>query len=586
MKSLELLAPAGNAGIAFEAIRHGADAVYIGPPSHGARKSAANSIEDIKRVVDFAHIFNAKVYVTLNTIIFESELKAVEKMIRRLYTAGVDALIVQDMGILRMDIPPIQLHASTQCDIRTPEKALFLQEAGFSQLVLARELSVDEIREICKAVTIPVETFVHGALCVSYSGKCGAGYAAAGRSGNRGECPQICRHSFTLTDADGRILAKDRYLLSLKDFRADSRLEQLIEAGVSSFKIEGRMKEADYVKNITAYYSNRLDSIIGNNPDLRRSSYGNVKITFTPNPEKSFNRGFTDYRLSGKPDPAGIASMLTPKSLGEPVRRISDLRPGDGISYFDRRGNFDGMLVNGIRDGKIIGNRPFNLPAGTEIRRTSSIEWKKLMASESSSRKLGVDITLDAKGITAADETGARVTLSHSIPTEPARRQTDYRDIFEKLGNTPFELRNFTNSASSLFFPASYLTRQRRLVIEKLEGAKRATYRFEYRGRENRDYPYPLSSVDYGENVANSLARQFYTDHGVKSIEPALETADREKAIGKRIMTSRHCILRELGLCLKTKPGIRLPLLLKSGNLRMQPEFDCSRCEMHLTRLP
>lgn len=595
-RRLELLAPAGSAEIAIEAIRHGADAVYIGPPSHGARKAVSNSLEDIKRVVDFAHIFQARVYVTVNTIIFNHELKAVENMIRDLYRIGVDALIVQDMGILRLDIPPIALHASTQCDIRTPEKARFLQEAGFSQLVLARELSVVEIKEICKSVSVPVETFIHGALCVSYSGRCGAGFAAAGRSGNRGECPQICRQAFTLTDVDGKVLARDRYLLSLKDFRADRYLDNLVEAGVSSFKIEGRLKEVGYVKNVVAYYSRQLDRIVERSEGrLERSSFGHSELTFTPRLEKSFNRGFTSYNLSGRVDPKGVASILTPKSLGEKISDVNQLRPGDGISFFDSEGEFSGVQVNGVKSGKIIGNRPFRLPHNAEIFRTSSIEWKKLMAGDTAKRRLRLNVEFDATGVSASDETGAFVRLPLPDSGEPARNPVDYRKVFEKLGNTPFLLYNYTQltdpspqrpldskTISLPFFPLSDLTALRRSLVEKLLETKRMVYPYDYRKKENRDFPYPEKSLDYRDNVANRLAERFYRDHGVKKIEPALETGPRSNARGKVVMTTRHCILRELGLCKKEGHRLREPLILKSGNLRLIPIFDCASCQMHL----
>lgn len=580
---MELLSPAGNAEIGIEAVKHGADAIYIGPPSHGARHSASNSLQDIKKAVEFAHIYGAKVYVTVNTLVYEEELSGVERMIKDLYRIGVDAIIVQDMGILRMDLPPIALHASTQCDIRTPEKALFLQEAGFSQLVLARELSVAEIKEICDTVSIPVEVFVHGALCVSYSGRCGAGYACMGRSGNRGECPQICRQAFTLRDARGKILADNKYLLSLKDFNAEGHLEELIEAGVSSFKIEGRLKESGYVKNVTAFYNRRLNDIVRNSENkYKRASFGSVTVQFSPQLDKSFNRGFTDYFLNGSPDNHGIASLMTPKSQGEKIENIADLRPGDGVSYFDKNGEYKGIQVNGINNGKIISNRPFLLPKGTELRRTSSIEWKKLMAGETARRVLDLKITLDAKGATAEDETGAMVRISHDLPGEKAQKPSDYRNVFQKLGNTPFVLKEFCNQVPELFFPLSALTSLRRSLIDKLLEAKRITYRFDYRRRENYSYPYPVLNLDYRDNVANSKAAEFYRSHGVESIEKALELSTRKNSRGKIIMTSRHCILRELGLCLKKGNTLKQPLILESGALRLTPEFDCCNCEMHL----
>lgn len=581
---IELLAPAGNAAIAISAIKHGADAVYIGPPSHGARKGAANSLEDIRKVTEFAHIYGAKVYVTLNTLILENELKAVERMIRDLYLIEVDALIIQDMGILRMDIPPIPLHASTQCDIRTPRKAKFLQEAGFSQLVLARELSLAEIAAIRKAVDIPLESFIHGALCVSYSGRCSAGYVCAGRSGNRGECPQICRQSFTLRDAEGKILAKDKYLLSLKDFRAEPYLKDLIAAGVTSFKIEGRLKEEGYVKNVTAAYSRKLNEIVADSDGkLRRASAGTIKYEFTPDLEKSFNRGFSTYMLSGRPDNKGIAAIHTPKSVGERIKDITDLKPGDGISFFDKYGKFTGVLVNGVKNGKIISNRPINIPYGTEIRRTLSAEWKKKMAGETARRLLGIDITMDGKGVTAKEETGAMARIPYNCFPEKALKEPDYEKVFGKLGNTHFFLKSFINNAGNLFFPISKLAELRRSLIENIMTDKRTIYRFGYRRPENLSYPYPEKRLDYRDNVANSLAEKFYRDHGVKEIKQALETGKYPDGNRKRIiMTSRHCILRELGLCLKHNK-IKMPLSLTSGNMKFKPEFNCRTCEMTIS---
>lgn len=582
-RKLELLSPAGNADIAIEAIKHGADAVYIGPPSHGARQAASNNISDIRRVTDFAHIFNAKVYVTVNTLVYDNEIIGVERMIRQLYKAGVDALIVQDMGILRMDIPPIALHASTQCDIRTPEKALFLEKAGFSQIVLARELSLKEISDICKAVTIPVETFVHGALCVSYSGRCSAGFVCSGRSGNRGECPQICRQAFTLKDADGRILAKDKYLLSLKDFRTDHLIGELVEAGVSSFKIEGRLKETGYVKNITAFYSRRLNDIISAAPErYERSSSGKVELSFTPDPEKSFNRGFTDYRLTDIGKAKRIASIDTPKSLGETITDPTTLRPGDGISFFDKNGEYTGCQVNAVKNGKIIPNRPIIFPKGAQIRRTSSLEWKKLLAGDTASRLLDLKISLDSKGITAQDETGAMVRIVNSLASEPAKKRMDYRRVFEKLGGTPFRLSDFENGVADIFYPVSLLSSLRRELIEKLLEAKKTSYRFDYRKTEDKTYPYPAKTLDYRDNVANRLAETFYRDHGVEKIEEALEVQKKKKS-GRTIMSSRHCILRELGLCLKYN-RIKQPLSLQSGNIFLTPHFDCRNCEMHISK--
>lgn len=594
-REIELLAPAANIEVAVQAILHGADAVYIGGPGYGARKKAANSIEEIKRLTDFAHTYRVKVYVTVNTIIFDHELLSVEKMIHELYHAGVDALIVQDMGILRLDIPPMQLHASTQCDIRTPEKALFLQEAGFSQLVLARELTLNEIQAITDTVSVPVETFVHGALCVSYSGKCHVSEIITGRSANRGECSQLCRVKYNLEDADGRRLCKEGHLLSLRDFNASDLLEQMLDAGSSSFKIEGRLKDADYVKNVTAAYRNKLDTIIAAHPDkYRRSSEGESMIGFEPKLAKSFNRGFTHYFLNQR-KPTGIWSPRTPKSMGEEINDISELHNGDGISYFDAQGEYTGVTVNGIKGNRIIGNHEFRLPQGAIIHRTFDIEWQKKLMRKKAERKIRYNVCIDDNGVTATDTRGLMVRLPLGIIPEPAKKPMDFRGVFEKTGNTPYRLAEFTNKMSGEYFiPLSHLTTLRRSLIETLDKCNRASYPYPMRRQENRNAKFPLSKLSFAENVANHLAAEFYKDHGVTEIEPAIETL-RIKGASKtnnpqrvqscrQVMTTRHCILRELGKCRKEgkSKGLKFPLFLKSDSYRLRCEFDCDACEMHI----
>lgn len=583
-RRLELLAPAANADVAIQAILHGADAVYMGASSHGARKSAANSIDDIKRVVDFAHIYRAKVYVTVNTLIYEKELGQVRELCESLYRIGVDALIVQDMALLEMKLPPIALHASTQCDIRTPDKAKFLQDVGFSQLVLARELTLDEIKAIVGAVEVPVECFVHGALCVSYSGRCHASFATLGRSSNRGECAQICRMPFTLKDANGKVVAKDRYLLSLHDFNASNKIEDLIEVGVSSFKIEGRLKDADYVKNIVAFYRQKIDRVISENPDkYERSSFGRSEINFSPDPNKSFNRGFTDYFLSSR-RPAGIASLLTPKSMGEVVKDIRLLRNGDGISYFDRNGVYQGVNINKVDGQTIVTSRKVEIPWGAEIHRTNDVEWQKKMSRPTAERKLRLAVVLDDEGVTAEDERGVRVRLRLDVTKEKARREMDYKADFSKLGNTPYVLTNYeARHRSDMFVPRSEINELRRKLVKALDDANLATYRYDRRRREKADVVYPSSTLDFRDNVANSQAEGFYRRHGVSEIEPAMETRKTSPKGGTVVMTTRHCILRELGMC-KKESGIRLPepLRLTGGPKDFTLRFDCRRCEMEV----
>lgn len=586
-RELELLAPAGNLEIAMQAILHGADAVYMGASSHGARQNAANSIDDIRRTVDFAHIYRAKVYVTVNTIVYESELKQVERLITELYHAGVDAIIVQDMGILRMDIPPIQLHASTQCDIRTPEKARFLQDVGFSQLVLPRELSLQEIRTIVEAVNVPVECFIHGALCVSYSGRCHASQTTCGRSANRGACAQICRLPYTLTDANGKIICKDKHLLSLRDFNTSDILPEIVKAGASSFKIEGRLKEVAYVKNVVAYYRQILDNIIAENPDMyRRSSCGTSEISFKPNLFKSFNRGFTHYFLTER-RPRAITSPDTPKSIGEPIEDIRQLNNGDGISFFNSKGIYSGALVNGIKGNHIITARPADIPKGAQINRTFDRIWDKTMQSETATRKIGVSFHLDDAGLTATDERGCMVRLPLETTRDTARKEMDYSPIFAKLGNTPYRLIKFESSLDkTVFIPAGEMTQMRRDAIEALNNANLTTYPYQYRDTENRETRYMTTRLDYRDNVANTLAERFYREHGVKAIQPALEVSNTTDKSSIRVMTTRHCILRELGLCKKEKGLGRYaePLSISSGKNKFTLKFNCKDCEMNVMK--
>lgn len=584
-RELELLSPAANSEIAIEAIKHGADAVYIGPPTHGARKSASNSIEEIEKVTDFAHQYRAKVYATVNTIVYESEIKAVESLCWQLYRAGVDALIVQDMGILRMKLPPIALHASTQCDIRTPEKAKFLEEVGFSQLVLARELTLGEIKEITEVVTVPVETFVHGALCVCYSGRCHASFALNGRSANRGECAQICRYPFTLKDVDGNVLCKDKYLLSLKDFNASHNLKDLIEAGVSSFKIEGRLKEAGYVKNITALYHSQLENIIEADPDKYcRTSFGSVKLKFQPGAYKSFNRGFTNYFLEQR-KPLKIASMLTPKSQGEPIKDLSSLNNGDGISFYDKNKNFTGVNINRIEDNRIFAARNIEIPKNTVLYRTSDVKWDKLMNSETAIRKISIRLDVDDVGVTAEDERGVKIRKRLPEIYEPAKQPQEYFKIFDKLGNTIYTLSDFKSTLDIWrFYRASDITALRRNLTELLNIGNKVTYKFALRRRENLEAKYPVDKLDYRDNVSNSLAEDFYREHGVRIIEKAAEVTGN-LGPGDVVMTTRHCVLRELGLCRKEarkKDKISYPLYLDYAGGSFLLDFDCTSCEMKL----
>lgn len=591
MRTIELLAPAANKEIGKQAILHGADAVYIGASSHGARRNAANSIEDIKELVEFAHQFRAKVYVTVNTLVYDSEIETVKNLISDLYKAGVDALIVQDMGVLRMDIPPIELHASTQCDTRTPEKALFLEKVGFSQIVLARELSLDEIKDICQSVTVPVECFVHGALCVSYSGRCQASESCMGRSANRGECSQMCRLPYTLRNADGEVIMKDKYLLSLSDFNASSHLFDLMEAGVSSFKIEGRLKDVDYVKNVTAAYRFMIDNIIAANSDkYRRLSYGESIISFTPSLDKSFNRGFTTYFLEGRGSQK-MTSLHTPKSLGEKITGIADLHNGDGISYYNPvTKEYEGVRVNKVEKGRIIPSRKVNIPREAEIRRTFDVEWQKKLAGETAVRRISIDMEIDETGISAQDERGVRVRIPLDCNKDTAQKPFDPKPVLSKLGTTIYQLKNFTNRLNSpTFIPASALTTLRRRLVEALDSANIDSYPYHYR-RKEEEVAYISTVLDSRDNVANRLSSQFYKSHHVERIEPALEIKKPEERNGgeRIVMTTRYCLRRELGCCKKNPLDNRInkklkePLTIVSGNNTFRLQFDCKNCEMNV----
>lgn len=599
---LELLAPARNAQIAIEAIRHGADAVYMGASSHGARSAATNSLEDIASVVDYAHKFNARIYVTLNTLIYDSELAGVEKLIGQLYTTGVDALIVQDLGILNLDIPPIALHASTQCDIRTPQKARFLQDAGFSQLVLPRELTLQEIADIRQATTVPLEAFVHGALCVSYSGDCQASLVATGRSANRGCCAQICRLPYSLTDANGRVLVSDKHLLSLRDMNRLDHLGAMIEAGISSFKIEGRLKDAGYVKNTVAAYRQALDSIIArSNGTLTRSSSGSTSCSFVPDLAKSFNRGFTSYFIDGH-RPSSMASVETPKWVGNKIGTVTAVKGnritidnnatinnGDGLGFFNADNKLEGFRVNRYEGRSLFTAKPVGIKPGTIIYRNHDKAWDDMIEGNTAERSIGLDITLRSTpwGIAAdaTDSDGNSVSIGAEITAEPANtpQYESRRRTFSKLGDTVYRLNKFDDQLGNTFIPASRLTSLRRDTIAALDSARSASYRFDYRRPTTEDLKIPASQLTYHDNVANREAERFYRAHGATGIEKALEVASPGKN-EIRVMTTRYCLRHEMGQCLRLNQASKWhgPLYLQAQGFRFRLDFDCRACLMHV----
>lgn len=599
-RHIELLAPAKDLGCGIEAVRHGADAVYIGAPRFGARAAAGNSTGDIHALCEYAHLYDARVYVALNTILRDEELREAERMIWQLYHAGADALIVQDMGITRLNLPPIPLHASTQTDNRTLEKVRFLEAAGFTQVVLARELSLEEIRRIAQETTVPLEVFVHGALCVSFSGQCYLSAAMTGRSANRGECAQCCRLPYTMTDAEGREIVRDKHLLSLRDMNRSEEIEALLDAGVSSLKIEGRLKDASYVKNVTAYYRRKLDAILSRRSEYVRASAGRSTYTFEPSAEKSFNRGFTSFFLHGRE--RDITSFDTPKSLGEPVGRVKELKGGsftvagtkqlsngDGLVFFDRCGNLVGFRVNRVEANRVF---PLEMPEvkpKTQLYRNYDQAFEKLLAKPSAERRIGVKMELidNPFGFTLVmeDETGARVMLAEPFVKEPARsNQTDnIRTQLSKLGNTPFEASSVTvRMSENLFVPSSLLADMRRRAVEKLLAVRKIRYRRAAARRADplKELPYPEKHLTYLGNVSNRLAADFFAAHGVETVDEAFELKPRKDA---PLMFARHCLRFSMGWCPKYQKGkspYKEPYYLTYKDNRLRLEFDCRQCRM------
>ena len=617
-RKIELLAPAKNLECGIEAVNHGADAVYIGAPKFGARAAAVNSLEDIAALVAYAHLYNVRIYVTVNTILKEEELAETEKMIWELYRIGVDALIVQDMGITRLNLPPIPLHGSTQMDNRTPEKVRFLADAGFRQVVLARELSLQEIRRIHEACPeTPLEVFVHGALCVSYSGQCYVSQACFGRSANRGECAQFCRLPFSLVDADGKTIVRDKHLLSLKDLNQSEVLEDLLGAGASSLKIEGRLKDVSYVKNVTAAYRSKLDAIFARRKEYVRASSGTCRFDFTPQLDKSFSRGFTHYFLQGRD--REISSFDTPKSLGEEMGTMKEQRGnyltvagvkpfhnGDGVCFLDEQGRLQGFRINRVDGNKLYpaGDVPRIKPR-TRLFRNFDQEFERILARKSAERKIGVGWELadtsSGFALTVADEDGNRITLSFPYPKELARtpQPENLRTQLGKLGNTPFEVMPLggtdspsattapaiaINLSQNWFIPASVIADWRRQAIDKLTAARRITYRRELHVWKPTRHRFPATSLTYLGNVMNTAARSFYQAHGVASVEPAYEKQAVPEAV---LMFCKHCLRYSMGWCPTHQKGhspYREPYyLVGTDGKRFRLTFDCKNCQMKVS---
>jgi Collagenase and related proteases len=609
-RPIELLAPAKDFTCGIEAILHGADAVYIGAPKFSARAAAGNSVDDIRRLCDFAHLYNARIYVALNTILKDEELAEAEILIRQLYNAGVDALIIQDMGITQLDIPSIPLHASTQTDNCTPEKVKFLYKAGFRQIVLARELTLDEIQSISEYVPeATLEAFIHGALCVSYSGRCYLSYAVNGRSANRGECAQCCRLPYTMTDADDKIISENKHLLSLKDMNRSDDLEAMMIAGVSSLKIEGRLKDVSYVKNVVAYYRKKLDAIFVKNSAFYRSSTGQSSYTFEPRPEKSFNRGFTTYFLHGRE--MDITSFDTPKSTGEPVGAVkeikgnsftvSGLKPihnGDGLVFFNSRGELDGFRVNRTEANRVFPQTMPSVKPKTQLFRNYDHDFETILSKTSAERKISVSMEWgDYPGgftLCAFDESDCRVIITRPFEKDLARKPQDdnIKTQLSKLGNTPFEVAEIKITMSKNYFiPSSLLNEMRREAVEKLTINRRVRYRCQYVKKSvyDNDVPYPQQKLDYTANVLNKKAEEFYRKHGVEVIEPAFEKDDstiprfHDSNDSTVLMYTKHCLRYSMGWCPvhhKTKSLYKEPFYLTYKDCKLRLSFDCKNCRM------
>ena len=619
LKKIELLSPAKNLEVGIAAINHGADAVYIGGPGFGAREKAGNSIEDIEKLCRHAAIYDAKVYVTLNTLLFDNELASARKIAWDCYNAGVDALIVQDMALMEMDMPPIALHASTQCNNTTPDKVKFLEDVGFEQVVLARELSLDQIREIRAKTTVPLEFFVHGALCVSYSGQCYLSHLIGRRSANRGACAQPCRLAWSLEDETGKVLINNRYLLSLRDMNNSKNLEALIDAGITSFKIEGRLKDADYVKNTTAFYRQALDEIIARRPDLERASHGASMPGFTPNLEKSFNRGFTDYFIHGRQK--NIDAPYTPKSMGEHIGEITKidgkrltvklldgitLHNGDGLCFLDENKELQGFNVNGVDGNVVLASTPLSFRAqqarGTSLFRNYDIVWQRSVDASNGNRKIAIKLqsldTLDGLQLSAITDDGVNAKIAVKCPKDlaknPEKALENIRTKLSQWGDTKFTVSDIEIKFNDVYFiPASVLGEMKRQLVAELENALVANHRAARPVGTRRDVRtrracpsqsnYPTTDLSYLGNVTNALARQFYENHGVTHIDDGMEKTMPE---GETVvMTTKHCIRYANGLCSKEtgKPATSLYLSNERGRFRL--DFDCKNCCMKVVSI-
>ncbi len=576
VQKVELLAPAKDKKTAITAINSGCDAIYIGASNFGARKKVPNSLEDIKEIVDYAHKFYVKVHVTVNTILTDDEILKAKELIQKLYDIGVDAIIVQDMGIFKLAIdnklPPIALHASTQCDNRDLEKVKFFDDMGVSRVILARELSLEKIKEICANTNAEIETFIHGALCVSYSGQCYFSHYIGGRSANRGECAQACRKKYTLVDERGNIIAKDKYLLSMKDFNASRHLESLIDAGVKSFKIEGRLKDENYVKNVVAYYRREIDKIAS------KTSSGRVFLDFEPDVKKSFNRGFTDYFLDGR---KRCFNFESPKSLGEKLGKITkvgkdyfeisnaDVSKQDGL-YF----NGNGCLVNKVEGKKIYPNKMDGIAVGLDVYRNFDSKFEKQLQNSKIKRQIGVKFSFKngILAVTDEDENSVNFTIdSCEKAKNPEKMNENFITQLKKTGDSDFYVEDIEISEEIPFMPISQINEIRRTIFEKLMNERLKNYKRELQ-KPLKLSKFPKENLDYRANIHNKSAKEFYENCGCEVCEMSAESG----AFPKELMRTKHCLKFAFNMCKSPK---KLFLIDEKGK-KYPLMFDCKNCEM------
>ncbi len=599
---IELLAPANNLDSGIAAINYGADAVYIGATRFGARAAASNSIADIESLVQFAHKYRAKVYVTLNTILYDNELEEAENLIHQIYNAGADALIIQDMGILKMNIPPIPLHASTQTNNYSPERIRFLDQLGFDRIILARELSIREIQKIRAETKTNLECFVHGALCVSLSGQCYFSEVTTGRSANRGMCTQACRHRYNLVDGNGKRIILNSHLLSLKDLNLSNSLSELIHAGITSLKIEGRLKDISYVKNVVSYYRRKLDDLFNSGPEYGRASSGKTDIGFEPDPERSFSRLSTNYFLSGRSE--NLINPFSPKSIGKKIGTVEKVGSGYiTLKATETVNNGDGLCfireneLIGFRIEKVVDNKAFiadtsNITPGIVLYRNHDHEFIKKIEADQSVRKVTAGIRVSERDnelhfeLTDEDNLSTVYTVTE-LPETAKDPELSGRNLVAQLsksGSSMFSITEVKNTCKTgYFFRISELNEIRRILFERLEASRTAAFARKDTAQQRTLVDFPRKEVSFLENISNEKAEQFYREHGVEQLEKAVEVSPAKD--NQLLMTLRYCLKYELGYCERLQ-GARdtppEPLYLEDQNRKYLLQFDCKNCLMKI----